>query len=48
MLCCADNVVLNELLPPDYDIIHVDKERRGGGVDSFIKRHLISKYNTHK
>ena len=31
-LCCCDNVVLNELLLPGYDIRHVDRERRGGGV----------------
>ena len=31
-LCCGNNVVLNELLLPGYDIRHVDKERRGGGV----------------
>ena len=31
-LCCGDNAVLNELLPPDCDIRHVDRERRGGGV----------------
>ena len=31
-LCCDDNVVLNKLLPSGYDIRHVDRERRGGGV----------------
>ena len=32
-LCCGDNAVcLNELLPPGYDIRHVDRERRGCGV----------------
>ena len=31
-LCCGDNAVLNKLLPPGYDIRHVDRERRGGGV----------------
>ena len=31
-LCNGDNIVLNELLPPGYDIRHVDRGRRGGGV----------------
>ena len=32
VLCCGDNVVLNELFPPGYDIRHVDREKRGCGV----------------
>ena len=31
LLYCGDNAVPNELLPPGYDIRHVDRERRGGG-----------------
>ena len=47
-LCCGDNAVLNELLPPGYDIRHVDRERRGGGVALiYKKRHFISKHSTH-
>ena len=46
-LCCGDNAVLNDLLPPGYDIRHVDRERRGGGVALIYKRHFISKYSTH-
>ena len=49
-LGCGDNAVLNELLPPGYDIRHVDRERRGGGVALFYnkKRHFNSKYSTPK
>ena len=36
-LCCGDNAVLNELLPPGYDIRHADRERRGGGVALIYK-----------
>ena len=47
-LCCGDNAVLNDLLPPGYDIRHVDRERRGGGVALIYKKiHFISKYSTH-
>ena len=42
-LCCGDNAVLNELLPPGY----VDREMRGGGVALIYKRHFISKHSTH-
>ena len=31
-LCNGDKVILNELLPPGYDIRHVNGGRRGGGV----------------
>ena len=31
-LCNGDNIILNELLPPGYDIQHVDRGMRGGGV----------------
>ena len=31
-LCNGDDIILNELLPPGYDIQHVDRGRRGGGV----------------
>ena len=37
-LCFCDNVVLNELLPPGYDIRHVDTEKRGGGVTLNYKK----------
>ena len=49
-LCCGVNAVLNELLPPGYDIRHVDRERRGGGV-ALIYKKAISFRNivpTHK
>ena len=39
-LCCGDNAVLNELLPPGYDIQHVDRERRGGGVALIYKKDI--------
>ena len=32
------NVILNELLPPSYDIRHVDRGRRGGGVALIYKK----------
>ena len=38
LLCCGDNVVLNELLPSGYDIRHVDRERRGGCVALIYKK----------
>ena len=31
-LCNGDNIILNELFPPGYDIRHVDRGRRGGAV----------------
>ena len=40
LLCCGDNVVLNELLPSDYDIRHVDRERRGGGVALIYRKDI--------
>ena len=47
-LCCGDIVVLNELLPLGYDIQHVDREKRGGGVALIHKKnHFISKHSTH-
>ena len=47
-LCCGNNAVLNELLPPGYDIGHVDRERRGDGVALIYKKiHFISKHSTH-
>ena len=39
-LCCGDNAVLNELLPPGYDIQHVDRERKGGGVALIYKKDI--------
>ena len=39
-LCCGDNAVLNDLLPPGYDIRHVDRERRGGGVALIYKKDI--------
>ena len=39
-LCCGDNAVLNELLPHGYDIRHVDRERRGGGVALIYKKDI--------
>ena len=35
-MCCGDNAVLNELLPPGY----VDWERRGGGVALIYKKDI--------
>ena len=37
-LCCGDNVVLNEFLPPGIDIRHVDREMRSGGVALIFKK----------
>ena len=37
-LCCGDNAGLNELLPPGYNIRHVDRERRDGGVALIYKK----------
>ena len=37
-LCCGDNAVLNELFLPGYDIRHVDRERRSGGVALIYKK----------
>ena len=31
---------LNDLLPPGYDIRHVDRERRGGGVALIYKKDI--------
>ena len=39
-LWCGDNAALNELLPPGYDIRHVDRERRGGGVALIYKKDI--------
>ena len=39
-LCNGDNIILNELLLPGYDIRHVDKERRGGGVALIYKKDI--------
>ena len=46
-LCNGDNIILNELLPPGYDIRHVDRGRRGGGVALIYKkdisfRHIVT------
>ena len=47
-LCSGDNAVLNELFPPGYDIRHVDRERRSGGVALIYKKiHFILKHSTH-
>ena len=42
-LCCGDNAVLNELLPPGDDNRHVDRERRGWWCVALIykKMHFI-------
>ena len=39
-LCNGDNINLNELLPPVYDIRHVDRGRRGGGVALIYKKDI--------
>ena len=39
-LCNGENIVLNELLPPGYDIRHVDRGRRGGGVALIYKKDI--------
>ena len=39
-LCNGDNIILNELLPPGYDIRHVDMGRRGGGVALIYKKDI--------
>ena len=39
-LCNGDNIILNELLPPGYDIRHVDRGRRGGGVALIYKKDI--------
>ena len=39
-LCNGDNIVLNELLPPGYDIRHVDRGRRDGGVAPIYKKDI--------
>ena len=39
-LCNDDNIILNELLPPSYDIRHVDRGRRGGGVALIYKKDI--------
>ena len=39
-LCNGDNIILNELLPPGYDIRHVDRGRRGGGVALIYKKYI--------
>ena len=39
-LCNGDNSVLNELLPPGYDIRHVDRGRRGGGIVLIYKKYI--------
>ena len=36
----GDNIILNELLPPGYDIRHVDRGRRGGGVALIYKKDI--------
>ena len=40
IFCNGDNIILNELLPPGYDIRHVDRERRGGGVSLIYKKYI--------
>ena len=40
-LCNGDNIILNELLPPGYDIRHVDRGRRGGGVTLIYKKDIF-------
>ena len=42
MWACSngDNIILNELLPPGYDIRHVDKGRKGGGVALIYKKDI--------
>ena len=39
-LCNDDDIILNELLPPGYDIRHVDRGRRGGGVALIYKKDI--------
>ena len=39
-LCNGDNINLNELLPPGYDIRHVDGGMRGGGVALIYKKDI--------
>ena len=39
-LCNGDNIVLNELLPPGYDIRIVDRGRRGGCVALIYKKYI--------
>ena len=39
-LCNGDNIILNELLPPGYDIRHVDRGRRCGGVSLIYKKYI--------
>ena len=39
-LCNGDNIILNDLLPPGYDIRHVDRGRRRGGVALIYRKHM--------
>ena len=39
-LCNGDNIILNELLPPGYDIRHVDRGKKGGGVALIYKKDI--------